>query len=296
MAKNNNKETSADTALATANVTTSALAESVTFEGFENDTDKRTADEVVTERYRLVQAMTKGKKDIGTEGQLYGNMTRKGFDQAIVVPLFDFRTVVERTNDDSGKFVKEHAELKADSGDFGPKVNAAIKAVNGKLKDLRESLPDNQGQTSQLVLTYNCYVAFLDETGTTALDFGVIQADKTNIRPYLLWRQNRVKFEGATSFPTFSFRTVVSGRDTYTNPQGKETANYRFQPFVDGNWAKSCIGRLDPVTKKLSGSAEEFAFLNKLKAQKQLMSSGAIKVAEYSDADDSEAAAEEAAF
>lgn len=250
---------------------------------FSEDADKRTAKEVVTERYRIVQAMTKDADKIGKVGQLYGNMTRVGFDQAVIVPIFDYCTVVERTGDDRGSFVKEHTEVKPGTEDFGPLVNKAIRAA-GKIENLRQTADG----VNHLALTYNCYVAFLDATGLRAESFGVLQADKTNIRPYLLWRQNRVKAEGSIKFPTYAFRTIVSGRDQYTNPAGKTTRNYRFEPFVNNNWIESCLCVWDAANKRITfRSKEELDLLTALKEQKALMQSGAIKVSELSDADDS---------
>lgn len=300
MSKNKESKNTVETTtseLAVAPASTQAVELVTLGDEFADDVDKRTADEVVTERYRLVQALTKGKREAGlVEGQLYGNMTRKGIDEAVIVPLFDFVTVVERSDDNKGSFIKEHTEDKPGSGNFGPKVSKALAAVGGKLKELRKTAPDANGVVNQLAVTYNCYVAFLNAEGTDAIDFGVLQCDKTNIRPYLLWRQNRVKFEGAVNFPTFSFRTRVSGRDVYVNPEGQETRNFRFEPFKANNWKESTIGQWDPVGKRIVLTASELELLKKLKGQKTLMQSGGIKIAEYSDADDSEQALEDAAF
>lgn len=298
MTKNNKSQTVTTTTEELATVAPAgALAETLDFGDFSEDVDKRTADEMVTERIRLVQAMTKGRREAGLiEGQLYGNMTRKGLDSAVIVPVFDYRTVVERTDDGKGSFIKEYAEVKADSGDFGSHVNRAIAAVGGKIKDLRKSAKVPNGEQTQMSLTYNCYVCFLDESGTQALDFGLLQADKTNIRPYLLWRQNRVKFQGAIKFPTYAFRTIVSGKDVYVNPEGMETRNFRFEPFKNNNWKESCLCRFDEASGKITGTKAELELLTALKAQKALMQSGAIKIAEYSDSDDSEEALENAAF
>jgi hypothetical protein len=297
--ENKNTVETTESALVAQPATTAAVELVTLGDEFADDVDKRTADEVVTERWRIVQALTKGKREAGLiEGQLYGNMTRKGIDSALIVPIFDYRTVVERTDDNRGAFLKEYSEVKPDSGDFGPKVAKALSLVGGKLKDLRKSAPDASGQVTQLALTYNCYVAFLNETGDQAVDFGVLQADKTNIRPYLLWRQNRVKFEGAVNFPTFAFRTRVCGNvDSYTNPEGQTTCNYRFDPFLNNNWKDSTIGKWDSVGKRIVLTANELELLKALKAQKTLMQSGAIQIAAYSDdAEDHESAAEDAAF
>lgn len=281
--KNNVEET---TELATVAAATTALAESDdvvdfgTDSSFAADADKRTKDEMVLERFRIVQAMTRDKRALGlVDGQLYGNMTKKGIDEAIIVPIKDWKAIVERTGDDTGAFVAEYKEVKDDSGDFGDsRINGYVRATG--IKDVHKVETDNG---NKIGLVYNCLVAFLDsETGTVVKGFGVLQADKTNIRPYLLWRQNRVDFEGATSIPTYAFRTRVNGKGIYKNPDGKETQQYQFEPFVGNNWKQSLL------TKR--------SVLLKLQEQKELMTSGALKVAEVSDADDSEAAQEAAAF
>lgn len=252
------------------------------FGDFSDDADKRTKDELILERLRIVQSMTKDKAKNGlVDGQIYGNMTRKGFDRLLVVPLYDYRTVVERTSDKKGTFVKEYHETQEGSGDFGDaKVNDAIQAAGG-LKNLRNAADGNQ-----LALTYNCFVATLDEAdGTTVKGFGLLQADKTNIRPYLLWRQNRVDFKGAVNAPTYAFRTFVDGKGTYTNPEGQTTQQYQFSPFKNNNWKESL---LSPKTDR--------ELLVSLQEQRKLMQSGAIKVAENEVEGVSEDAAEEAAF
>jgi hypothetical protein len=259
-----------------------ALANAEDFSDFEGDEDKRTKDEVVLERLRIVQSMTKDKQKNGLQdGQLYGNMTRKGFDRLLIVPLYDYRTVVERTSDKKGTFVKEYLETADGSGDFGDlKVQNAIAAAGG-LKGLRNAADGNQ-----LALTYNCFVAILDPSnGTTIKGCGLLQADKTNIRPYLLWRQNRVDFDGAVNVPVYCFRTFVDGKGTYTNPEGQTTQQYQFQPYVENNWKDSLL-----VPSK------HREVMLKLRDQRKLMQSGAIKVAEHESEGVSEDAQEEAAF
>lgn len=288
MSKNNNKQPAVTEELATV-APAGALAQEDDFlNEFTQFADKRTVDEVITERFRIVQALTKGKKENGLrDGQIFGNMTRKGLDKALIVPISETKTIVERTNDSKGTFVKEYVETSP--GKFNDaRVQKYVDAAG--LKNIHKVETDNG---NKLGLTYNCYVAFLDhETGLTATGFGVLQADKTNIRPYLLWRQNRVNFDGAVKFPTFSFRTWVDGAGEYTNPEGNTTQQYQFTPFKNSNWLDSQLLR----PKGEVTPPEHIALLRKLADQHKLMASGAIKVAEFSDADDSEAAQEEAAF
>ncbi len=304
----NNKNTAVSEELAVVEQETTALVEGDDFGSFSDYADKRTAAEVITEVYRIVQAMTKAKNDneLLRDGMLYGSMTKKGFDELFIAPIYDYKTIVERVGDNApsgkkkGDFVKDYFETSPDSGDFGDaRINAYVKKAG--LKDLHKTVTDNG---NQIGLVYNCYFAKLDKaTGLPTQGFGLLQADKTNIRPYLLWRQDRVEFEGATCVPTFSFRTRVTGKGKYKNPAGNVTQQYTFEPFDGKNWQTSLIGKVVPaVTKdgkktfRLTGTAEEGQILKNLVGQRELMQSGAIKVAEFSDADDSEDAQEAAAF
>jgi hypothetical protein len=282
MAKKNENTSPVGEELATV-APAGALAVAEDFSEFEGDEDRRTKDEVVLERFRLVQAMTKSKAENKLEdGQLYGNMTKKGFDRLLIVPLHDYRTVVKRTNDKKGAFVAEYFETEEGSGDFGSvEVNNAIAAAGG-LKKLR-----NAADGSPLALTYNCFIAILDPSnGTTVKGLGLLQADKTQITPYLMWRQNRVDFDGAVNKPIYCFRTWVDGKGTYKNPDGIITQQYRFSPFVNENWEQSLL-----VPSKHRD------LMIKLRDQRKLMQSGAVKVAE-ADRDEtvSEDAQEDAAF
>ncbi len=306
MSKNNKNTVSEE--LAVVEQETTALVEGDDFGSFSDYADKRTAAEVITEVYRIVQAMTRAKdaNENLRDGQIYGSMTKKGFDELFIVPIYDYKTIVERVGDNApagkkkGDFVKDYFETKPDSDDFGDaRINAYIKKSG--LKDLHKTVTDNG---NQIGLVYNCYFAELDKaTGLPNQGFGLLQADKTNIRPYLLWRQERVKFKGATRAPTFSFRTRVTGKGKYKNPAGNVTQQYTFEPFDGENWQTSLIGKLVPFVNKegkqdwrLTGTREESEVLKALVGQRELMQSGAIKVAEFSDADDSEDAQEAAAF
>lgn len=280
-----------ETTLATTSTEALAVADDDSgFGEFSDDADKRTKDELVLERLRIVQAMTKAKAKNKAlrDGQIYGNMSLKGFDKLLVVPVYDYRTVVERVDDNKGKFLKEHLETADGSGDFGDiKVQKSIAAVGGDITKLRKSVPDANGVVTSLSLTYNSFVAILDPSdGVTVTGFGLLQADKTNIRPYLLWRQNRVCFDGAVNYPTYAFRTFVDGKGEYTNPDGITTQQYQFTPYLNDNWKESCFSPRNP---------KQLEVLRKLQEQRKLMQSGAIKVAENEESH-TEEAAEEAAF
>lgn len=248
-----------------------------------------TADELVTQRFRIVQAMTKCKRDVTpnlVDGQLYGNIDRKGLDSAVIVALHETRTIVERTGDTKGKFVRDYVETAFGTKDFqDPAMNALVKKMS--FKNVYKAQLDNG---NKLAPTYNCYVAFLDETGTKCKGFGVLQADKTNIRPFIKWMEDRVSFEGANKTPLFAIRTRVDGKGEYKNDEGQVTQQYRFTPFKADDWKAS---RLSSKPSAQGGNRE---LLVALEEHKKLVTSGAIKVADYSDADDSEEAQEAAAF
>lgn len=259
------------------------------FSDFQGHQATITADELVTERFRIVQAMTKGKRDVSpplVDGQIYGNISRKGLDSAVIVALHETRTVVERTGDTKGTFVKEYVETTFGSNDFqDPVINTLIKKMTFKNVYKAETANGNK-----LSPTYNCYVAFLDETGSECKGFGVLQADKTNIRPFLKWMQDRVSFDGANKTPLFAIRTRVDGKGEYVNSEGQLTQQYRFTPFAQDNW------KLSRLSTKPSSAGGNLELLKALEDHKKLVTSGAIKVADYSDADDSEDAQEAAAF
>jgi len=275
MAKNKNEE------LATVAPETTALATADDFSEFAGDQDKLTKDDLIIERYRIVQAMTKGKREAGLkDGQIYATMSKKGYDKVLLVPIHDYRTIVERSDDNKGMFL---GELSVDD----PKVVAAVAANGGKYNKLVSAAgPD--GKRTRLVDTRNVFCAFLDpEDGITPIGFGILQADSTNIRPYLQWRQDRVAFQGGVNYPTYAFRTFVDGLGEYTNPEGNVTQLYRFTPFKDGNWKTSCLSPKNP---------EELALLRQCRDQKDLMIGGKVNVAKYSDEEQSEEALEAQAF
>lgn len=291
MSKKNKEDTSFDPAAleaesaALATTSTTALAvddgEVDFLSGeFAGHQTKVTADELVTERFRICQAMTKCKRDAGLQdGQLYGNLTKKALDSAVIVPIVETRSIIERTGDTKGMFVEAYDETAFGSNDFGDaRINAYVKKVS--FKNTYKLETDNG---NKLVPTYNCYVAFLDETGTECKGFGVLQADKTNILPFTKWLEDRCAFEGSENVPTFAFRTRVDGKGTYKNPEGQITQLYRFTPFQDQDWKKSLL--------------RSRALLNKLQEHKKLVTSGAIKIAEHTvDEVESETSQEDAAF
>lgn len=286
--KNNNVETETVTEeLVVAAPSALAVDSDDDFADFQGHQAVVTADELVTQRFRIVQAMTKKKREYNlVDGQIYGNIDRKGLDSAVIVALHETRTIVERTGDTKGLFVKEYVETSFGSNDFqDPAINTLIKKMTFKNVYKAEMANGNK-----LSPTYNCYVAFLDETGSECKGFGVLQADKTNIRPFLKWMQDRVSFDGANKTPLFAIRTRVDGKGVYENSEGQPTQQYRFTPFAQDNWKASRL------STKPSANGGNLELLKALEDHKKLVTSGAIKVADYSDADDSEEAQEAAVF
>lgn len=301
MAKNtkNNEET---TDLAVTSAPAAALVVSAVNDEFADDVDVRTKDEIVLERLRIVQGTTKGRAENNlVEGQIFGSVSRVGHNKLLIVPVYEYREIVERSLGNGGlkkgAFIKAHGETQDGSGDFGDlRVNKSIEAAGG-LKNLRKSIADANGNVTELILTYNCFVAVLDQDdGVSVVGFGVLQADKTNITPYLAWRQNRTAFAGSNVTPPYAIRTLVDGMKPHTNSEGQVTKKFNFQPFKDNNWKSSCLNfQKGPDGKPLNPT--EYALVVQLKEQRNLMKAGALKVAEHAvDETLSEDAAEDAAF
>lgn len=265
---------------------TQALAQFGQFDDeFADDADVLHADDLVIERFKLVQGLTQGRKEHGfQDGQIYSSATKKAYDSFVMVEVCEHRTVVERVGEGKaekkGTFVVEHA---VDS----PLVVEALKRNNGKFgKDL-VTLNGNS-----LEETRNLHFAMLDATdGVTVTGFGILEAKSTNLYPVKLWKNTRQGFQRvggkmANTLPSYAHRVVVDGNGVHPK---NETALYRFNPFKNDSWKDSAI---DPDTC----TAQERALLTALKAHKLAIQGGAVKVAQYSDADDSEEAQEAAAF
>lgn len=269
------------------------VADSSAYDEFGGYEDKRGKDDLVIGRYRLVQAMTQGKRDHGLQdGQIYDAVTKVAYDSVLVVPILETRSVVERRiapgSNEDGKFI---AELQLDD----PRVVAAVKANGSDGYKFLKSLPGPDGSVTKFMDTRNVHVVFLQEDGVTPSHFGVLQFDSTNIQPLLQWKDARVRpsFEDGrpfSSLPIFAFRTYLDGQGVHPK---KNTQLYRFSPFptkpgeAGGNWKQAILNPSNPKEK---------ALLTKCVEHRKLLESGVVKIAEYSDADDSETAQETAAF
>lgn len=252
---------------------------------FADDADVLDADDLVVGRFKLVQGLTAGRKEFGfRDGQIYDSSTKKAYDSFVMVEVCEHRTVVERAGEGKpekkGTFVAEHA---VDS----PLVVEALKRNNGKFgRDLVTLLGNSLEETR------NLHFAMLDpKDGVTVTGFGILEAKSTNLYPVKLWKNTRQGFQRtggkmANTLPSYAHRVVVDGNGVHSK---NETALYRFFPFKNDSWKESAI---DPDTC----TVQERALLTALKAHKLAIQGGNVKVAQYSDADDSEAAQEEAAF
>jgi hypothetical protein len=252
---------------------------------FEGDADRLTADDVVIGRFKLVQAMSQGKRENGwQEGQIYDTSTKKAFDSLLIIPVVEDRVVVERLSVDrdgkkKGSFVREHS---VDS----PVVVAALARNSGKFgKEL--STPEGNA----LEETRNIHFAILEEDLVTVRGFGILVATSTNLYPVKLWKTARSSFTRAggkpgSKLPMYAYRTLVDGRGVHPK---NETCLYRFAPPVNNNWKESAI---DPDTC----TQAELKLLYSLKEHAEMIRGGKVKVAEYGDADDSEEALEAEAF
>jgi hypothetical protein len=282
MAKDNKKVVTEEIELAEETPTALAVPQEDLFSEFDGDQDKRGKDDILIERLRLVQGLTKGQAaNKLSVGMIYATASKRGFEKLLVVPIKEDRVIIERKADEpeKGKFI---AELQVND----PRVVAAVKKNNNNYVKLHSA------EGTALVETRNVHVAFLDpEDGVTCTGFGILQAESTNIRPVLAWRDQRVGFKlangkSATTLATYFFRTWVDGGGVHPK---NETRMYRFTPYKNGSWKDSILN---------PSAAEELQLLRSLKAHKELLDGGQLdtKISNYSDADDSEAAQEEAAF
>ncbi len=252
---------------------------------FADDADVLDKDDLVIGRFKLVQGLTKGRREFGfKDGQIYDSSTKKAYDSFVMVEVCEHRTIVERVGEgkdqEKGTFVAEHA---VDS----PLVVEALKRNNGKFGKELQTLNGNS-----LEETRNLHFAMLDPTdGVTVTGFGILEAKSTNLYPVKLWKNVRQGFQRAggkmaNSLPSYAHRVVVDGKGVHPK---NETALYRFFPYKGDSWKDSAID-LDTCTD------QERNLLRALKDHKKAIQGGTVKIADYSDADDSEAAQEAAAF
>jgi hypothetical protein len=268
-------------AIVPAETTTTDLIVAEDYSAFAGDADKLTKDDMMLERFRICQALSK-VKDLGVaEGDIYGTLSKQGKKSVLVLPIHEERVIVERLakqgNSDSPDDGKYLGTLSLDD----PRVKEAL-ARNGnsyiKLQGTRD------GQRTNMVETRNVHVVFLAEDGVTPEGFGVLVFESVNITPLLLWKQDRTRIKGGAGLPSYAFRSVVT-TETHTNPTGKKSKKFKISPF-NGSWAAAVLR---------PSQAGHLELLTKCAEHKKLIASGAALV-DYSDADDSEAAQESAAF
>jgi hypothetical protein len=256
---------------------TTALAQVEDYGEYAADADKLTKDDMLIERYRICQATSNKAKDAGVvEGEIFGTISKKGMKSCLVVAVSEERVIVERLDNSDGTYLGTHQLT-------DPRIQDAYKRNGNKYIGLKGTTPD--GKPTKLIETRNVHVVFLNsEDGVTPEGFGTLNCESVNLTPLALWKQNRTRIKGGAQTPTYAFRTVVS-TEPHTNPQGKKSKKFKFDPY-NGSWEAS---RLRPSV------AAHKDLLDKCTAHKKLIEAGALTI-EYSDADDSEAAQENAAF
>lgn len=253
-----------------------AIVEASAFDEFSGDVDKRGIEDMLIQRYRCVQSMTRDRAKLGlAEGHFYGTLSKKGMARGIVLPIHEHRYVVERQNTDKGEFVGT-SEL----GD--PRVVAALKRNGGSYISLKDFVSGNL-----LVETRDVHVVFLEDDGVTPRDFGILQFDKANLTPCLLWRDERIKIKITTKagdvksgaqLATYFYRSVVETELKHFQKKDKDAYVYKISAF-GGDWSKAVLNVDEPAHLEL---------LRKCKEHAEMLKAGKFKV-DYSDADESPA-------
>jgi len=264
------------------------LAKQEAYAEFSEHGEVMTASDLILERYLCVQGMTRDKNKYGLrEGMFYGNLSKKGFEKAIVLPIHETQHIVEKINDNTNKFV---ADLPLDHD----RVKKAYKANNNSYINL---LSVDRDPPTKLVETYDVHVVFLAEDGLTPLHFGILQFHSTNLFPRKFWKSER-QSGGRSHLAPYFFRSVVSCETKHNTKSNSDSMIFKIEPFA-GKWDAAMLNPTVPVERDL---------LLKCKAHRDLISAGQFKVsyedeevsetdaedAEFSDADDSNAAVNEA--
>lgn len=278
-------------ALAPPVAATSTDIVTATADEFSADQETLTADDLMISRFRCVQPMTRAKKHNKElkDGQIYSTLTKKGFDEALVVAVHETHHIVERTDDSQGKFISTMALN-------DPRVVAARKA-NGqsliKLKSIKNDTP------TKYVETRDIHVIFLDpKDGLTALGFGVLQFDSTNLTPAKIWKneRNAISKGSPKGMPSYAFRTVVKTTDKDNSASGQPDSKiYDLSPYK-GNWKDGAIAFSFLNGETTSVSKAEYKFLQNCQEHKKLLMSGAFKVEQSDEEEPSEDEAEDSSF
>lgn len=252
-------------------------------------THKLKEDEVIIPMLKIVQESSKiwKERDQATctfkLGDIYNSVTNEVYDGTVGVLLVPIRCdacIIERKMPPDGSFI---AKLPLDD----KRVQVAFKdnGRDGWKKLVGKGVDGNKVQFNY---TDEVYCALISrEDGVSALSVALVPFAATNVFPRKKWWTAMAEVPEGTQTPRYAFRTVLK-----TEFRASKTAagvdSYMFKAEAyGGNWDYCRLGE--------DGGIEE-ATLDRCAGFEQLVSSGALGKADYSDADDSEAAQEKAAF
>lgn len=260
---------------------------------YTGDEVKIRPEDVIIPMLKIVQESSKiwKDRDVSTAtfklGDIYNSVTRETFDGnkgVLLVPIKCAPCVVVRLPSPVGTFItKVSAELSAKTGG-DPDVIAAYKD-NGpdKWKKLEGK---KDGKKVQFNYVDEVHVGLLDPAdGVTAVGPALIPFGGKNVFPRKTWFSNiaSVYNQDGTRPPSYAFRTVLK---TVFSPGDGGVDSYKFvaEPYGGSNWSQCRVPKAHKQT------------LDHCKDYSRLIDAGLLGKADYSDADDSEAAQENAAF
>lgn len=256
------------------------LAKREAYSEFAEHGEVVTSADLLLERYSCVQGTTRAKSDNRAlrEGMFYGNLSKVGIESAIVIPIHEIRHIVEKQNDNTGKFIRT---LSLDD----PRVVKAYKANGNSYIRL---LSVDADPPTKLVETYDVHVVFLAEDGLTPEKFGVLQFFSNNLIPRMRWKSDR-QAGGRCGLASYFFRSIVSC-EPKKNKDNADSMIFKIDPF-QGKWdaGKWDAAMLNPENPR------ELELLRQCKAHKDLIVQGKFGVS-YADAEVDETEQEEAEF
>lgn len=251
------------------------LAKREAYSEFAEHGEVVTSADLLLERYSCVQGTTRAKSDNRAlrEGMFYGNLSKVGIESAIVIPIHEIRHIVEKQNDNTGKFIRT---LSLDD----PRVTKAYRANANSYIRL---LSIDADPPTKLVETYDVHVVFLAEDGLTPEKFGVLQFFSNNLIPRMRWKSDR-QAGGRCGLASYFFRSVVTC-EPKKNKDNADSMIFKIDPF-QGKWDAAMLNPENP---------RELELLRQCKAHKDLIVQGKFGVS-YADAEVDETAEEEAEF
>lgn len=245
-------------------------------------------DEVIIPMLKIVQESSKiwKERDEGSTlklGDIYNSVTNEvysGEQGVLIVPIRCDACVLERKPSPDGSFI---AKLPVDDA----RVQKAFKE-NGK--DGWRALMGKglDGNKVQFGYTDEVYVALIDpRDGVTATTVALVPFGGTNVFPRKKWWFAMAEVPEGGQTPRYAFRTLLK-TEFRPSKTAAGISSYMFKAEAyGGNW--------DYCRLSEDGGAEE-ASLDRCAGFEKLVDTGALGKTDYSDADDSEAAQEKAAF